>query len=60
MNEAEFVRILTLWFVVLIFLRMPSGSNGPVSMAVGVVSLVLLWALPLYVLVNLSAALLDR
>jgi len=41
---------LTLWFVVMIFLQTASGTGGPLLTAVGVFSLVLLWAIPLFLL----------
>jgi hypothetical protein len=48
MNKSELVRLVTLWFVVLIFLQTSSGSDGTLMMGIGIFALVLLWAIPLY------------
>lgn len=50
MNRSELLHALTLWFVVMIFLQTSSGNGGPLLTAVGVFSLVLMWAIPLYLL----------
>jgi hypothetical protein len=50
MNKPGFVRVATLWFVVLIFLQTSSGNDGPVMTAIGIIALGLLWGIPLYLL----------
>ena len=60
MNKSEFVQALTLWFVVMIFMQTTSGSNGPVKMTIGIFSLILMWAIPLYLLGGVLTVLLDR
>ena len=60
MNLSEFFQALTLWFVVMIFLQTESGIAGPASVILGVISLVLLWAIPAYLLREIVVTLLDR
>ena len=59
MNKSAFFQALTLWFVVMIFVQTSSGRNGPLSLVVGLISLGLLWAIPLYLLRELSVTLLG-
>jgi hypothetical protein len=60
MNKSEFFQALTLWFVVLIFLQTASGGTGGIKMVIGIFSIFLMWAIPLYLLREGLAVLLDK
>ncbi|MFC7135679.1 hypothetical protein [Halobaculum litoreum] len=52
-DDAHVVRMLTLWFAVATFLEVASDGGSAVETAVGVVALLLLWAIPIHLLVAL-------
>jgi hypothetical protein len=54
MERNELVQTLTLWFVVLIFLRTASGTtDSQVLDAIGIGAILLLYLLPSWILVEL-------
>ncbi|WP_435125812.1 hypothetical protein [Halobaculum sp. D14] len=60
MNRWQFFQALTLWFVVLLFVRTAPGGDGLLGTVTGVVALVLIWWLPIYLLYELYFAALSR
>jgi hypothetical protein len=54
MDRTELVQLLTLWFVVLIFIQTASGtSDSQVVDAIGIVAILLIYLLPVWILVEL-------
>ena len=54
MDRTELVQILTLWFVVLIFIQTVSGtSDSQVLDAIGIVAILLMYFLPVWIIVKL-------
>jgi low temperature requirement protein LtrA len=54
MNKTELVQIITLWFVVMIFIQTTSGtSDNQVLDAIGIVALLLTYLLPVWIIVEL-------
>jgi len=54
MDRTELVQVLTLWFVVLIFIQTASGtSDSQVLDAIGIVAILLIYLLPVWILVEL-------
>lgn len=54
MDRTELVQILTLWFVVLIFIQTASGtSDSQVLDAIGIVAILLIYLLPVWIIVEL-------
>lgn len=60
MEQSEVYQVLTLWFVVMIFLQTASGSNEPIQTGIGIFALVLLWGIPLYLLAELWSTVQNR
>lgn len=60
MDRSEGWQVLTLWFVVMIFVQTGSGADNPIYTAIGLAALVLVYALPLYLLAGIGEQLLDR
>lgn len=59
MERTEAVQVLTLWFVVLIFLQTASSADNPLLTAVGIVAIVLSYVLPLYLVIDGLASVLE-
>lgn len=59
-NKSELFQALTLWFVVLIFLQTTSGGKGSINTAIGIFGILLMWAIPLYLIREGLAVLLDK
>ena len=58
MNKTDFFQILTLWFVVVIFLQTDSGDiGGIIGSVIAIIAVGLLYLLPLYLLAELSVKL---
>ena len=54
MDRTELVQILTLWFVILIFIQTASGtSDSQVLDAIGIVAILLMYLLPVWIIVEL-------
>jgi hypothetical protein len=54
MDRADLVQVLTLWFVVLIFIQTASGtSDSQVLDAIGIFAILLMYLLPLWILIEL-------
>jgi hypothetical protein len=54
MDRTELVQLLTLWFVVLIFIQTASGtSDSQVLDAIGIVAILLMYFLPVLIIVEL-------
>lgn len=51
-EDLPIIQLLTLWFVVLIFLQTGSGGGGPLVTAIGIVAVLLLYAIPAIVLLD--------
>jgi len=54
MDRTELVQILTLWFVVMIFIQTASGtSDSQVLDAIGIVAILLMYFLPVWIIIEL-------
>lgn len=54
MDRNELVQVLTLWFVVLIFIQTASGtSDSQVLDAIGIIAILLMWLLPAWIIIDL-------
>ena len=54
MDRHELIHILTLWFVVLIFIQTASGtSDSQVLDAIGIVAILLMYLLPVWLIIGL-------
>ena len=54
MDRPELVQVLTLWFVVLIFIQTASGtSDSQVLDAIGIVAILLMYFLPVWIIFEL-------
>lgn len=61
MNKTEFLQALTLWFVVVIFLRIEPGNAGGTAVTVtAILAIGLLYLLPIYLLVGIGRELLAE
>jgi len=61
MDRTELVQILTLWFVVLIFIQTASGtSDSQVLDAIGIVAILLMYLLPVWIIVELISDFADH
>ncbi len=61
MERNELVQILTLWFVILIFLQTASGTTeNQVLDAIGIVAILLMYILPLWILTELVSDLIGN
>jgi|GEM_PF-3414316 len=47
MDDTRIIQLVTLWFVVLIYLQTGSGGGGAVNMAIGFIAILLAYILPL-------------
>ncbi|MFB6165239.1 MAG: hypothetical protein ABEJ31_08785 [Haloarculaceae archaeon] len=59
MDDSETVELLTLWFVVLIFVQTTSGGANPVVTAIGMFAIFLVYAIPVAIAASLVSRLLD-
>lgn len=59
MDELDPVGLLTLWFVVLIFIHTAAGGDGPVITAIGYLALFLAYVLPFVIIGSLLGALVE-
>ena len=50
MDDSQVIQLLTLWFVVLIYIQTGSGGSGPVITAIGVFAILLAYVIPLTIL----------
>ncbi len=56
MDRPELVHVLTLWFVVLIFIQTASGtSDSQVLDAIGIVAILLMYFLPVWIIIELTS-----
>ena len=60
MDDTRIIQLATLWFVVLIYIQTCSGGGGAVSMAIGVIAIVLMYILPLTLVIFVILQLIDR
>ncbi|OLZ39283.1 hypothetical protein A6E15_17960 [Natrinema saccharevitans] len=60
MDVMDFFQTLTLWFVILIFLQTGSGNSGPLFTAISLFAIILVFALPLFLLIVLVTGLSDN
>lgn len=54
------IQVLTLWFVALIFLQIVSGDTTPLLTATSLFAILLVFAIPLYLLMEYVPRMLDR
>lgn len=60
MEDTPVIQLVTLWFVVLIYIQMDSGSSGEVNMFLGTVSILLVYILPLTLIIFTVLRLVDN
>ncbi len=60
MEDTPVIQLVTLWFVVLIYIQMDSGSSGGVNMFLGTVSILLVYTLPLTLIIFTVLRLVDN
>jgi hypothetical protein len=54
MDGRDILQLVTLWFVVLTFVRTGSGGDGPVMAAVGLVAVLFTLVLPITILLSVA------
>lgn len=47
MNSNPIIQLVTLWFVILIFLQTGTGGGGTFNMAIGTIAILLTYIIPL-------------
>ncbi|WP_134671576.1 hypothetical protein [Halorussus marinus] len=55
MDRSELVQVLTLWFVVMTFIVTAPGADNPIFSAIEIGSLLLMYLLPLWIVVELTS-----
>lgn len=60
MDDTRIIQIVTLWFVVLIYIQTGSGGGGAVNMAIGFIAILLMYILPLTLVIFVILQLIDR
>jgi len=60
MDDISITQLVTLWFVVLIFVQTGSGGGSSVNMIIGTVAILLMYILPLTVVILTVLRLTDN
>ncbi len=60
MDDISITQLVTLWFVVLIFVQTGSGGGSAVNMIIGIVAILLMYILPLTVVILTVLRLTDN
>ena len=60
MDDISITQLVTLWFVVLIFVQTGSGGGSSVNMIIGTVAILLMYILPLTVVILAVLRLTDN
>lgn len=60
MDDTRIIQLVTLWFVVLIFIQTGSGGGGAINMAIGYIAILLMYMLPLTLVIFIILQLIDR
>jgi len=51
MDDTPVIQLVTLWFVVLIFIQTGSGGGGALNMAIGIIAILLMYIIPLALII---------
>ncbi|RZV05272.1 hypothetical protein SAMN05192552_10934 [Natrinema hispanicum] len=60
MEDTPVIQLVTLWFVVLIYIQTGSGGSGAVNMILGAVAILLVYILPLTLIIFTVLRLVDN
>jgi len=60
MDDISITQLVTLWFVVLIFIQTSSGGGSAVNMAIELVAILLMYILPLTLVILIVLRLTDN
>lgn len=60
MEDTPVIQLVTLWFVVLIYIQTGSGGSGAVNMILGTVAILLVYILPLTLIIFTVLRLVDN
>ncbi|AXG10554.1 hypothetical protein DU484_12255 [Haloplanus rubicundus] len=60
MNNSTIIQLTTLWFVILIFIQTGSGGSGALLNAIGILSILLAYIIPVTILGLLAIRLLEE
>jgi len=60
MDDISITQLVTLWFVVLIFVQTGSGGGSSVNMIIGTVAILLMYILPLTLVILIVLRLTDN
>ena len=60
MDNSTIIQLTTLWFVILIFIQTGSGGSGALLNAIGILSILLAYIIPVTILGLLAIRLLEE
>ena len=60
MDDIPVIQLVTLWFVILVYIQIGSGGGGVVNMILGTVAILLVYILPLILIVFTVLKLIDN
>jgi len=60
MDDTPVIQLVTLWFVILVYIQTSSGGGGVVNMILGTVAILLVYILPLILIVFTVLRLIDN
>ena len=60
MDNSTIIQLTTLWFVILIFIQTGSGGSGALINAIGILSILLAYIIPVTILGLLAIRLLEK
>ncbi|RZV12065.1 hypothetical protein BDK88_0955 [Natrinema hispanicum] len=60
MDNIPVIQLVTLWFVILVYIQIGSGGGGVVNMILGTVAILLVYILPLILIVFTVLKLIDN
>ncbi|SDE01367.1 hypothetical protein SAMN05192552_10994 [Natrinema hispanicum] len=60
MEDTPVIQLVTLWFVVLIYIQTGSGGSGAVNMIIETVAILLVYILPLTLIIFTALRLFDN
>jgi len=60
MDDIPVIQLVTLWFVILVYIQTSSGGGGAVNMILGTVAILLVYILPLILIIFTVLRLIDN
>ena len=60
MDDIPVIQLVTLWFVILVYIQTSSGEGGAVNMILGTVAILLVYILPLILIIFTVLRLIDN